>query len=972
VLSSAAAPGPVDASDFYTVRTGSMRLVYYAEEHRFIIPHLMRSFQNSLSFHSKLFDYTPTEPVVVYLQDYDDYGYAGATSVPINYMILGISPYEYTYETSPTNERINWVIGHELVHIVSSDKTGGSDDFFRGMFLGKVSPTDDEPLSIGYTYLTNPRKYSPRWYHEGVAVFMETWMSGGIGRAQNGWDEMVFRTMVRDSAQFYDFVGLESEGTTVDFQIGANSYLYGTRFVSYLADRYGPETIIEWFDRGEGSHASFAGQFEEVYKRDIDDVWSEWVDAEHTFQEANLAAVRQYPVTPLRPITPGPVGAVSRAQYDPATRSMYLGVNAPGVLSSISAIRLADGTIDRVCDLPTPSLYTVASTAYDPSSSTFFYTTKNSKGWRDLNAVDVRTGESRILLKNCRIGDLTFCRVDSSLWGVQHHDGVSRLVRIPYPYGRWQEILPLSYGVDLYDLDIAPDGTSIVAGMMEVSGRQRLVRIWVDTLLAGGADYDVLHDFENTAPLNFVWSPDGRYLYGSTYYTGVSNIVRYDVERRAMEWITNTERGLFRPVPVSGDSLVAFEFTTAGFIPVHVPVATTGDVSAITYLGQQIAEKHPVVQSWKLPPPSAERINIDSLIVATGDYEGLGAIRLASMYPIVHGYKESIGGGLRMDFFDPLLLHNLDFSLVYTPNPSFDLKEQFHAMLHYRYWQWDVSATYNVSDFYDLFGPLKSSRRGYQLSVGYTDMLINDRPRSLEYTLRVSGYSDLERLPAFQNVGTAVSEFLTFFGRLKYSRTLRSLGAVDAEKGILASLVGYAYLSEKRFNPLVSGSFDVGVPALIEHSSVWLRTSAGYAVGSSADPFANFFFGGFGNNWVDHGAERRYREALRFPGVEIDEIPGKTFAKALLEWNPPPLRFTRAGFPAIYCTWARVAFFGSGLVTNLQDDDLRAVTANLGVQADFKLVLFSNLSSVFSVGYAVAGGQDRVRTGEFMASLKIL
>jgi hypothetical protein len=968
----AAFPPAAPGADFFTVRTGSMRLVYYAEEHRFIVPHLTRSFQNALSFHSRLFDYEPTEPVVVYLQDYDDYGYAGATSVPINYMILGISPYEYTYETSPTNERINWVIGHELVHILASDKPGGSDGLFRDIFLGKVSPTDDEPLSMAYTYLTNPRKYAPRWYHEGVAVFLETWMAGGIGRAQNGWDEMVFRSMVRDSAYFYDFVGLESEGTTVDFQIGANSYLYGTRFVSFLADRYGPESVIRWFNRGEGSHASFTAQFENVYGRDIDDVWSEWIKSERRFQEANLAAVRQHPVTELRPITAGPVGAVSRAHYDPAMRRLYLGRNAPGELASISAVRIDDGTVDRLCDLPTPSLYTVASTAFDPSSGTLFYTTKNSKGWRDLNALDVRTEESRVLLKNCRIGDLTFCPADSSLWGVQHHDGVSRLVRLPYPYARWQEILPLAYGVDLYDLDIAPDGSSIAAGMMEISGRQRLVRIWVDTLLAGGADYDVLYDFEHTAPLNFVWSPDGRYLYGSTYYTGVSNIVRYDTERRAMEWITNTERGLFRPVPIGTDSLVAFEFTTEGFIPAFVPVSTTENVSAVTYLGQQIAEKHPVVQSWKLPPPSAGRIDVDSLIVATGVYEGLGALGLASIYPVVHGYKQSVGGGVRMDLFDPLLLHTIDLSLVYTPNPGFDLKERFHAMVHYRYWQWDVSASYNVSDFYDLFGPSKSSRRGYQVSVGYTDMLINDRPRSLEYTLRVSGYADLERLPAFQNVGTAVSEFLTFFGRLKYARTLRSLGAVDAEKGVLASLVGYAYLSEKRFNPLVSGTFDLGFPAFFDHSAVWLRTAAGYAVGSSADPFANFFFGGFGNNWVDHGSERRYRDALRFPGVEIDEIPGKTFAKAMVEWNLPPLRFRRAGFSGLYCTWARLALFGTGLVTNLQDDGLRTVSANAGVQADLKLVLFSNLSTVVSVGYAVAGGPDRRRTGEFMASLKIL
>ena len=36
-------------------------------------------------------------------------------------------------------------------------------------------------------------------------------------------------------------------------------------------------------------------------------------------------------------------------------------------------------------------------------------------------------------------------------------------------------------------------------------------------------------DFGPSVPSGFVFSPDGRYLYGSSYYTGVSNIFRYDL-----------------------------------------------------------------------------------------------------------------------------------------------------------------------------------------------------------------------------------------------------------------------------------------------------------------------------------------------------------------------------------------------------------------------------------------------------------
>ena len=41
-------------------------------------------------------------------------------------------------------------------------------------------------------------------------------------------------------------------------------------------------------------------------------------------------------------------------------------------------------------------------------------------------------------------------------------------------------------------------------------------------------------------------------------------------------------------------------------------------MSAITFLGQQVAEKFPIVKSWKLPSPAT--VSLDSAGVRTGDY----------------------------------------------------------------------------------------------------------------------------------------------------------------------------------------------------------------------------------------------------------------------------------------------------------------------------------------------------------------
>jgi len=948
-----------------------MRLIYYDRSHAYVVPHLARCFENAFRFHSKLFHYTPTEEVTLLLQDFGDYGNGGATAVPFNIVSVGISPFHYAYETSPANERMNALMNHELVHIVALDRASESDRFFQSLFSGKVNPTRENPVSMLYSYFTTPRRYSPRWFHEGIASFLETWMDGGIGRAMGAYDEMVFRTMVRDSASIYDYIGLESEGTTIDFQVKSNSYLYGTRFMNYVAYQYGPDKLVQWVSRTNESDRFFASQFQQVFGKSLEEGWADWITFEHQWQKTNLDSVRVNPVTPERVLSRQTLGSVSRAFYDARRKKIFAAVNFPGQIAHIAAIDIGDGSVEKICDVKGGALYYVSSTAYDSTTGTLFYTTDNNK-WRDLNMVDVSTGDSKLLIQDARTGDLAFNYADKSLWGVRHFIGLSTIVRIPYPYVEWNQVYTFPYGKDFFDLDISPDGSKIIGALADVSGNQKLIQMDIQKLRNGEAAPEVLFDFENNSPQNFVFSADGKFLFGTSYYSGVSNIFRYNRDTKSMEALTNCETGLFRPFPISRDSLIAFSYTGQGFVPVMIANKPEPFVSAINFLGQAVVEKYPMVTQWKLDPPSPSSINIDSLTTYTGEYDPLRHVKISSLYPVVEGYKNFASFGFRLNASDPILINETDLTVSYSPNTLIPSEERLHARLNLHYWRWRFSGTYNGADFYDLFGPTKTSRKGYSLGVQYREFLVFDEPKTMDYSVSATGYWGLERLPDFQNVSTSFDKFLTISGRLNYQYFLRSLGAVEEETGIRWQLVSHNNYVNSVLFPRLLTNFDYGILLPLHHSSLWLRSSAGYSLGDRNEPFANFFFGGFGNNWVDYLDAKRYREYYSFPGVDLNRLGGTSYGKILLEWTLPPLRFRKFGVQSMYMNWAHLSFFTSALSTNMDNPSFKRTAINAGLQLDCKLVIFSIQESTLSFGYAVAWPENQGRSDEFMISLKLL
>lgn len=959
-------------AQFKSVNTDDLNLIYYSFGHEYLINHTIRSYTNSLRFHKEKFNYNLTEPVSVVMADYGDFANGGASAVPNNIILMGIAPFHYAYETNPANERINVLMNHELVHIIAQDKPNNSDRFFRSMFAGKVYPDRENPVSMLYSYLTAPRIFAPRWYHEGIAEYMTTWMSGGIGRVMGAYDEMMFRTMVRDSAYIYDAVGLESEGTTADFQVGANSYMYGTRFMSYLSLQYGPQKLLNWVSRSDESRAFYARQFKKVYGNSLDDEWSKWVGWEKNWQQHNLERLRQNPVTERKVLSPRPLGGISSGIYDETNDRIYIAVDLPGTVSHITSLNPNNGEMERITDIKGSALYFVSSLAYDPDSETLFYTNDNNE-WRDLNSVNVNTGDSKKLMKDLRTGDLVFNEIDKSLWGIRHLNGIASIVRIPTPYDEWDRIHSMPYGEDIFDIDLSPNGKWLSAAVGNVSGDQRLVMLHTDSLMSGKFQPNELFDFQVSSPSNFQFSEDGKYLFGSTYYSGVSNIVRYNIEQEEINWLTNVETGYFKPIPVGKDSLIAFEYTGTGFLPVKIKNEPVSRVSSIEFLGQEIVEEHPIVKDWMLPPPNPNRIDADELITGRSDYSSFKNLSLVSVYPVVQGFRDHIIPGLRFNFNDPLRLHDFALTAAYSPYFTLRKDEYIHASFLYETPSWRFFGNYNGADFYDLFGPTKRSRKGYSLGVGYNTTLYEDVDKTIDFDIATAYYGGMERLPDFQNITTSLSKFVALNGSISYRALQNSLGAVDYEKGVEWELFSSNNYGDGKIFPRVNQDFDVGFELPIKHSSLWLRSSAGLSFSPRREPLGNFYFGGFGNNWIDNQNSKQYRRYYAFPGTELNAIPATNFGKLMAEWATPPIRFKRFGFMNLYATWMQLNLFSTGLVTNIDDDRFFGKFYNAGAQLDIRMSILSILESTLSFGFASAWNYDSGERGdEWMISLRLM
>src|SRR4051794_33122074 len=166
----------------------------------------------------------------------------------------------------------------------------------------------------------------------------------------------------------------------------------------------------------------------------------------------------------------------------------------------------------------------------------------------------------------------------------------------------------------------------------EINGRQTLRVFATTAVLAGDVSPSLTFELGTAIPSNFTFSPDGKYLYGSSYYTGVSNIFRFDLATKEMEALTNSETGFFQPTLMPDGSLLVFRYTGEGFVPSRLAsVSKLDDLSAISFLGHETVEKRPILKTWIAGSPGD--VPLDTMSRGKAPYRPFRRMTRESIYP---------------------------------------------------------------------------------------------------------------------------------------------------------------------------------------------------------------------------------------------------------------------------------------------------------------------------------------------------
>jgi dipeptidyl aminopeptidase/acylaminoacyl peptidase len=449
-----------------------------------------------------------------------------------------------------------------------------------------------------------------------------------------------------------------------------------------------------------------------------------------------------------------------------------------------------------------------------------------------------------------------------------------------------RDLVPSARFEQAYTPRFSPDGRSLAYSAWTAGG-YRDVRI-VD--VRTGSFVQVTRD--RALDANPVWSPDGKTLLFTSDRSGISNVYAYDVANKTLKQVTNVRTGAFQPaVSPDGKTLVYVGYTSLGF-----------DLYAMPLDPARFLDAPPAPTDRPDPPTEPERIAIKrgpyrsittlaprsySLEYGPGSYS-LNAITISAQGADVAGFH-SVGASLTADFAAPA--PRLSLSYAYRRLPV-DLGLRFFSTVAPR-------TGYRIGDrevAYDELALGMTSSLSYQIPGEFTNQSVG-----LSYSI-TSFRGDLPvpkaSLDPFATITIKPPQGMLGIVHLGYgfSNVEGSLDAAGAIRGFSMRL-GVDYASPATGSDYTLQAFEGSITGYVPMPWPGLHTLgvrvAGGMTGGNYPRGGYYFVGGYdveSYSIVDTITTGVYDGAFVLRGYNPRSIAGRAYVLQNLEYRFPILK----------------------------------------------------------------------------------
>jgi hypothetical protein len=505
-------------------------------------------------------------------------------------------------DMSPLGDYEDWVLElltHEYSHVLHVDNITGIPAILNAI--------------LGKSYA--PNQTQPRWILEGLAVVMESEHTAG-GRLRSSQFDMYLRSDVLEN----NLATLDEFSNPARRWPGGNVwYLYGAKFIEWIADLYGPETfaavasdygnnIIPWGINRSIRRAT-GRTYTELYQG-----WRAYLERRYAEQiaEVRRRGLRQgVRLTAHGWYASTPRFAPPCARRGKREELFYLrddGHDTAGVyrlpLDSMSSADESDAEIvarssGRVAAFDAECGLVFDGTA--PSRRQYFLNDlfRQPAGTRSPRGIE-KSRQRLTIGRRARDPDVS---PDGRRIAYVTNDAGTSTLRIAeltpeHAIVRERRLVPSAYWEQAYTPRFSPDGRRL-AYTAWTQGGKRDVRI-VD--VASGRFQQITSD--RAVDQQPSWSPDGRYLLFVSDRTGIANVYAYEIAARKLHQVTNVTTGAYMPeLSPDGRTLVYVGYTSQGFDLYSMPFEPGRFLPALPFDDERPhAHTEPSLSRFKIEP----------------------------------------------------------------------------------------------------------------------------------------------------------------------------------------------------------------------------------------------------------------------------------------------------------------------------------------------------------------------------------